>query len=251
LVNAESTSLMWRAFRKSQREIARYSKPKQHTIFDAIQSGAFVVAFFIAPFIVWNAQRMYTQVESEVLLHVRVFLSPENERTEYGGLTGFAIADKDLKLGWIGVTPMAQVIVVDETVRHGWPLTTVDFTPTTVLRSTLIPPCQESMRADVDSVAREVALKAGVFTEYSRTRVHYGSWIFSVGAWWFMISALVALLLLPARFIAVVRKRARNAIRQNRMNTSRCPNCGYNVRSTMILGRCPECGSSVYERPEY
>ncbi len=242
---------MWRAFRKSQREIARYSKPKQHTIFDAIQSGAFVVAFFVAPGIVWYTQRVHVQVSSDVVLHVRVFRSPEIERTEHGGLTGFAVADEDRNAGWIGVTPMAQVSVVDETTHHGWPLSTLDFTPPTVLRATLIPPCQESMRTDVESVARGVAQKDGVFTAQSRTRVHYGSWIFSIGAWWLMISAVVSVLLMPARVIVVIRKRARNAIRQGRMNTSRCPNCGYNVRSTVILGRCPECGSSVYERPEY
>lgn len=238
---------MLRRIRRSLRDIRRYSKPKSPDVLDRVQEWAFIAAFLIAPVVAWGFERGAATITVEKQLLVRVYLKPDATKLEGSPADPRDTAGR----GWTGVTPMAEIGVQRTTHWFGWPLAMREERAASELVTTLLPSCPESRRTEAEAVARKIAEDRSVYFARSETRLHYGSWIFSSAAWWMIIVFAVALALVPIRIGRIARKRVRNAIRQGRIARSRCPNCGYDVRRTVIRGFCPECGSEIYERPEY
>ena len=150
-----------------------------------------------------------------------------------------------------GILPLAELRLVSTRSWRGWPLATSDHATATRVDVVLLATCPEYLRDEVTAAGQGVFAQTGLALPTPKTTVHVGGWIFSIGAWWVMLTIAAALVLTPLRLAFRVRKTVRNVVRQGRIDRCHCPNCGYDARGSILTGRCPECGGELYERPDW
>ncbi|MEY3142594.1 MAG: hypothetical protein RLY21_1087 [Planctomycetota bacterium] len=239
-----------RSLRRTLREIDRNSRQVKRGWADRALGAAFVAGLFLSPLIVFKMESWVVKRSTDTLALVAVFKSLEGE-----DMGGIRIRDPKAKGPMYpgSTVPLAEAKQLQDRARHGWPLVTKDVTMPPRFELKLLPACPES-RQDAVIAAAQAALDAdaqatrpGVVGE----RVHVGGWIFSVGAWWLLLTFAGWVLLLPVRVGREMHRVARNAVRQGRIDRCHCPNCGYNARESIQTGRCPECGCDLYERPDW
>lgn len=235
-----------RALRSKLREIDRNSRRKQRNIFDRWQSAAFVVAAVLAPLIVLRLETWYVRSSDEVLAAAFAFRNRESEQVLAAKVPVTPVLRPPS-----GILPLAELRLVSTRSWRGWPLATSDHATETRVDVALLATCPEYLRDEVAAAGEGVFAQAGLVLPTPKTTVHVGGWIFSIGAWWVLLTVAAALVLAPLRFAFRVRKTVRNVVRQGRIDRCHCPNCGYDGRGSITTGRCPECGGDLYERPDW
>ena len=239
-----------RLIRHKLRDIDRHSRRVERGPIDRIQGAAFVVAVFLAPFLVWKMESWWIRRDVETVALVAVYKGLSGE-----GMAGAPVRDPSVAIKFPAASiPLAEVRIVRDHAWHGWPLVTLDTISAPRLEATLLPTCPDARRAEACAVAERVFERenpGAMAPTTARTDTHVGGWIFSIGAWWVMLTALVWAVLAPIRVALRLRRTVRNAVRQGRIDRCHCPNCGYNARESITTGRCPECGGDLYERPDW
>lgn len=239
-----------RALQRSLREVNRNSRQLRRNWADRVLGYAFVAGLFIAPVIVWNMESWVVKRGTDTLDMVVVFKGMEGD-----SMAGVRVRDPKAKgpLYPGSTIPLAEARQMQDRAWHGWPLVTRDVTSPPRFELKLLPACPESRRDEVIAAAQATldADPQAARPSPVGERVHVGGWIFSIGAWWMLLTFAAWALLLPMRFGREIRRVARNAIRQGRIDRCHCPNCGYNARESIQTGRCPECGGDLYERPDW
>lgn len=239
-----------RAIRRKLHEINRNSRQLKRSWADRVVGGAFVVSLLIAPLIVLGMESWAVKRETRQLALVAVFKGLVGEEMS-AKRTGDA--KRKSALYPPSTVPLAEVRQVQDRAWFGWPLVTGDEVLPPRFEVRLLPACPASREVEVLAAA-QAALAADPRADKPSAvgdTVHIGGWIFSVGAWWMLLTAFVWLVLLPVRIGREVHRAARNAVRQGRIDRCHCPNCGYDGRGSIETGRCPECGGDLYERPDW
>jgi hypothetical protein len=236
----------FRPLKAKLREIKRNSRRVERDGFDRAQEIAFVLAAIIAPVAVMKLDTSYTRSTNEVIAAGYAFQNPDSNKL-------FAIeVPVEAKLRPpIGTLPLAELRLVETHTWHGWPLSTRLVTSAARVEPTLLATCPEELRAEILSAGSALFTSKSKLPSPGTTTTYFGGWIFSIGAWWVLLTVAAALVLMPARAAWRVRKAVRNAVRQGRIDRCHCPNCGYDARGSILLGRCPECGHELYERPDW
>ena len=240
-----------RVIRRKLREVDRNSRQVRRGWADRALGVAFACSAILAPLIVYQMESWVVRRRSEPIALFAV----------YSGLGGSEVAavhvrDPDSRIKFPPMSnPLAEVLEVQDRSWHGWPLVTRSRAEEPRFVAKLLPACPPSREPEVLEAAR-IALRLDLPRHQSQVatlaeRIHVGGWIFSIGAWWMMLTATAWLVLLPLRFGREVHRVARNAVRQGRINRCHCPNCGYNAKESIQTGRCPECGGDLYERPDW
>lgn len=239
-----------RAIRRKLREIDRNSRQVRRTWADRIVGAAFVASIFIAPVIVLKMESWVVRRGTDTLALVAVFKGLEGEE-----MAGRRVTDPKMQAAKYppSTVPLAEVRQFQDRSWHGWPLVTRDETMPPRFEIKLLPACPPSREPEVAAAAqRELeANPPTIRAAAAGGKVHLGGWIFSVGAWWLLLTGAVWLALIPLRVGREVHRVARNAVRQGRIDRCHCPNCGYDGRGSIETGRCPECGGDLYERPDW
>jgi hypothetical protein len=239
-----------RTLRRTLREIDRNSRRVKRGWADRALGVAFVAGLAVAPLIVWKMESRVIKRGTDDLASVAVFKGLDGE-----SMAGVRIRDPKAKgpMYPASTIPLAEAKQVQDRAWHGWPLVTRDVTMPPRFELKLLPACPESRQGEVMAAA-QAALDAdpqALRPSEAGERVHVGGWIFSIGAWWMLLTFLAWILLLPLRVGREVHRVARNAVRQGRIDRCHCPNCGYNAKESIQTGRCPECGCDLYERPDW
>ena len=239
-----------RSLRRSLREIDRNSRRVKRDWIDRTLGGAFVASLFVAPLLVVKMESWVVRRTTETVALVVVFKGLEGD--EARGLRVKDLTTKTLSFP-ASTIPLAELRQVQDRAWHGWPLVTRDATMPPRFEVKLLPACPESRRDEVIAAAQR-ALEAdprGLQLVPPGEQAHIGGWIFSVGAWWVLLTACAWLAAVLVRIGREMRRVARNAVRQGRIDRCHCPSCGYNARESIQTGRCPECGGDLYERPDW
>jgi len=239
-----------RTIRRKLKEIDRNSRRVKRTWADRIVGGAFVASLLFAPLVVLKMESWVVKRSTDTLAQVAVFKGLEGDEIvakRYGDAKAKTPAYPPSTI------PLAEVRQLQDRAWFGWPLATRDEILAPRYEVKLLPACPPSREPEVRAaVERELETdRRAVRPAASGETIHFGGWIFSIGAWWVLITAVVWLVLLPVRVGREVHRITRNAVRQGRVDRCHCPNCGYDGRGSITTGRCPECGGDLYERPDW
>lgn len=240
---------MLRAIRRRLREIDRNSRRLNRGWADRVLGISFVASALIAPAIVFKLESLAVRRSSETVARLAVFTQVESGATAAVLVKDPTAAGKFPSMS----VPLAEVTQLQERSWHGWPFVTRDRAEEPRFTAKLLPTCPPSREGEVIEAAR-IALETEPPHRLPKPakaeeRVHVGGWVFSIGAWWMLLTATTWIALLPIRAGREVHRAARNAVRQGRIDRCHCPNCGYDAKGSIQTGRCPECGGDLYERP--
>jgi hypothetical protein len=233
-----------RAVARRLREIDRHSRRVERNAFDRAIGAGFVLALVLAPVATWRMQRTVVDREREPLLLMRAFITLDDDRIRVQ-----PVDPEQRGQVWRTVVPMADIELVRERARAGWPFATFEEISETRLEAELSPSCRESRRAEVLAAAAPIA-RASRLESPAESRTHLVSWVFSIAVWWILLSVATWIAVTPLRLGWYFFRRGRTIVRQRRIDRCLCPNCGYDAKHSVLVGRCPECGSEIYERPE-
>ena len=64
----------------------------------------------------------------------------------------------------------------------------------------------------------------------AESRTHPVSWIFSIAAWWILLSVATWIVVSPLRLGWYLFRRGRTIVRQRRIDRCLCPTCGYDAK---------------------
>ena len=235
-----------RALRSKLREIDRNSRQRRRDVFDRMQSAAFMGAALLAPLIVMQLDSRYKRSSDEVLAAAFAFRNRDSDEVRAAKVPVTPVLRPPP-----GILPLAELRLVSTRSWHGWPLATSDRAGSSRTEVVLFANCPAYLRDEVTAAGDDVFAQTGLVRPAEETTVHIGGWIFSIGAWWVMLTVTAALVITPLRLAFRVRKSVRNVVRQGRIDRCHCPNCGYDARGSILTGRCPECGGELYERPDW